>query len=251
MIHSLLLSAGVPLAQVPAAATTVTAAVVDTAKNAAMAAGADTNKMSLLQLVIKGGIIMIPLGILSLISVYLIIERYLFIKKASRSGKNFINSMRDVLHSNNLEAAKALCKNADNPQARMIAKGINRIGMSYKDIEDSMENQGRIEVYALEKNLNVLGIIAGIAPMFGFIGTILGVIKIFYNISLANNISIGLIAGGLYEKMITSAAGLSIGIFSFIAFHWLNIMVNKTIQRMEVVSIEFLEMVQDMQKKQA
>ena len=207
------------------------------------------DKMSLLELIIKGGVIMIPLGILSLLSVYLIIERYIFIKRASRSGKNFINSMRDVIHSNNLEAAKALCKNADNPQARMIAKGISKIGMPYKDIEDAMENVGKIEVYALEKNLNVLGIIAGIAPMFGFIGTILGVIKIFYNISLANNISIGLIAGGLYEKMITSAAGLSIGIFSFIAFHWLNIMVNKTIQKMEIVSIEFLDMLQDAQKK--
>lgn len=242
MIHSLLL-------QVPATATTVTAAVVDTAKNAATAAaGADTNQMSLMQLIIKGGVIMIPLGILSLLSVYLIIERYIFIKKASRSGKNFLNSMRDVLHSNNIEAAKALCKNADNPQARVLAKGISRIGMPYKDIEDAMENAGRLEVYSLEKNLNILGIIAGIAPMFGFIGTILGVIKIFYNISLANNISIGLIAGGLYEKMITSAAGLSIGIFSFIAFHWLSIMVNKTVQKMEMVSMEFLETVQDMSK---
>lgn len=236
------------LLQVPTA-TTVTTAVADTAKNAAQAvAGAAADKMSLLELVMKGGVIMIPLGILSLISVYLIIERYIFIKKASRSGKNFLNSMRDVIVTNNLEAAKALCKNADNPQARIIAKGISRIGMPYKDIEDAMENVGKIEVYGLEKNLNVLGIIAGIAPMFGFIGTILGVIKIFYNISLANNISIGLIAGGLYEKMITSAAGLSIGIFSFIAFHWLNTMVNKTIQKMEIVSIEFLDMLQDTNK---
>jgi biopolymer transport protein ExbB len=193
---------------------------------------------------------MIPLGILSLITVFLIIERYLFIKKASRTGKHFLDSMRDVIQSNNMEAAKALCKNANNPQARMIAKGISKMGMGLpiKDIEDSMENVGKIEVYALEKNLNILGIIAGIAPMFGFIGTILGVIKIFYNISLANNISIGLIAGGLYEKMITSASGLSIGIFAFIAFHWLNIMVNKTIQKMEIVSIEFLDMVEENQK---
>jgi biopolymer transport protein ExbB len=242
MIHQLLL-------QVPVAASTLTTAVVDTAKAIAAQAPAPVqDKMSLLELIWKGGVIMIPLGILSLISVYLIIERYIFIKKSSRSGKNFLNSMRDVIHSNNLEAAKALCKNADNPQARMIAKGISKIGMPYKDIEDAMENVGRIEVYALEKNLNILGIIAGIAPMFGFIGTILGVIKIFYNISLANNISIGLIAGGLYEKMITSAAGLSIGIFSFIAFHWLNIMVNKTIQKMEIVSIDFLDMLQDAQK---
>ncbi len=149
--------------------------IADTAKTIATQAAPPTeDRMSLLELIWKGGIIMIPLGILSLISVYLIIERYIFIKKASRTGNNFLNSIRDVLHSNNLEAAKALCKNADNPQARMIAKGISKIGMPYKDIEDAMENVGKIEVYALEKNLNILGIIAGIAPMFGFIGTILG-----------------------------------------------------------------------------
>jgi biopolymer transport protein ExbB len=220
----------------------------DTAKNAAQAAEAATDKMSLLELVWKGGVIMIPLGILSLISVFVFVERYIYIKKASRSGKNFLNSMRDVILSDNLEAAKALCKNADNPQARMIAKGISRMDMPYKDIEDAMENVGKIEVYNLEKNINVLGIIAGLAPMFGFVGTIFGVIKIFYSISLTNNISIGAISGGLYEKMITSATGLIIGAFSFILFHWLNILVNKTIQKMEVVAIEFLDMVQDTKK---
>jgi len=242
MIHSLLL-------QVPAAASTVTTVVADTAKAAAaVAATAAPDKISLLELLLKGGPIMYPLGLLLIISVFLLVERYIYIKRASRSGKNFMNSMRDVISSNNLEAAKALCKNADNPQARMVAKGISKIGMPYKDIEDAMENVGKIEVYKLEKNLNVLGIIAGIAPMFGFIGTILGVIKIFYSISLTNNISIGAISGGLYEKMITSATGLSIGIFSFIAFHWLNIMVNKTIQKMEIVGIEFMDMLQDSQK---
>jgi len=242
MIHSLLL-------QIPATVTTATTVVADTAKNAAQVVAAAPDKISLLELLWKGGPIMIPLGVLFTISVFLLIERYIYIKRASRSGKNFLNSMRDVIQSNNLEAAKALCKNADNPQARMIAKGISRIGQPYKDIEDAMENVGKIEVYKLEKNLNVLGIIAGIAPMFGFIGTILGVIKIFYSISLTNNISIGAISGGLYEKMITSATGLSIGIFSFIAFHWLNIMVNKTIQKMEIVGIDFIDMLQDSQKK--
>ncbi len=242
MIHQLLL-------QVPATAATVTTVVVDTAKNAAQVAAAAPDKISLLELLLKGGPIMYPLALLFTISVFLLIERYIYIKRASRSGKNFINSMRDVMQNNNLEAAKALCKTADNPQARMIAKGISKIGMPYKDIEDSMENVGKIEVYNLEKNINVLGIIAGLAPMFGFVGTIFGVIKIFYSISLTNNISIGAISGGLYEKMITSATGLSIGIFSFIAFHWLNIMVNKTIQKMEIVGIEFMDMIQDSQKK--
>lgn len=237
------------LLQVPATAATMTATVADTANHAAQAAAAAPDKISLLELLLKGGPIMYPLGLLFTISVFLLIERYIYIKRASRSGKNFLNSMRDVMQSNNLEAAKALCKSADNPQARMIAKGISKMGMPYKDIEDAMENVGKIEVYKLEKNLNVLGIIAGIAPMFGFIGTILGVIKIFYSISLTNNISIGAISGGLYEKMITSATGLSIGIFSFIAFHWLNIMVNKTIQKMEIVGIDFMDMIQDSQKK--
>ncbi len=244
MLHQLLL-------QVPATVATMTTAVVDTAKAAAQSGSAQPDKMSLLELIMKGGVIMIPLGILSLITVFVIIERYLFIKKASRSGKNFLNSMRDVMNSNNLEAAKALCKSADNPQARMISKGISKIGMPLKDIENSMENAGRIEVYALEKNLNILAIIAGIAPMFGFIGTILGVIKIFYNISLQDHISLGLIAGGLYEKMITSATGLSIGILSFIAYHWLSIMVTKTIQKMEIVSVDFMDMLYENQKKNA
>jgi len=237
------------LLQVPATAATLTTVAVDTAKMAAQAAAAQPDKMSLLELIMKGGIIMIPLGILSLITVFVIIERYLFIKKASRSGKNFLNSMRDMMSTNNLEAAKALCKTADNPQARMISKGISKIGLPLKDVENAMENAGRIEVYSLEKNLNILAIIAGIAPMFGFIGTILGVIKIFYNISLQDHISLGLIAGGLYEKMITSATGLSIGILSFIAYHWLNIMVTKTIQRMEIVSMDFLDMLYENQKK--
>ena len=241
MIHSILL-------QATNAAVSAANVVADTAKTATTAAPVE-DKMSLLDLVIKGGIIMIPLGVLSLISIYVIIERYIFIKKASNTNKNFLNSLRDMLHGGNIEGAKALCKSADNPISRMIGKGIGKMGMPYKDIEDSMENAGRLEVYQLEKNLSILGIIAGIAPMFGFIGTILGVIKIFYNISLANNISIGLIAGGLYEKMITSATGLSIGILSFVAFHWLNIMVNKNIQKMEIASMDFLDTLQETQPK--
>lgn len=243
MIHHLLL-------QATNAAATAVKVVADTTKAIAGQAPAGTeDKMSLLDLVIKGGVIMIPLGILSLISFYIIIERYIVIKKASQTNKNFLDSLRDMLHGGNIEGAKALCKGADNPISRVIGKGITKMGMPFKDVEDSMENAGRLEVYQLEKNLSILGIIAGIAPMFGFIGTILGVIKIFYNISLANNISIGLIAGGLYEKMITSATGLSIGIFSFVAFHWLNIMVNKNIQKIEIASIDFLDTLHEAQPK--
>ena len=240
------------LLQAPAAtvASTLTA-VADTAKAAAnVPVVAPTEaKMNLLELLQSGGIVMIPLGILSLMAVFFLIERFLYIKQAGKTSSKFTDSMRDFLRNGNIDAAKSFCKNTDSPQARIVGKGLNRLDKPIEEIESSMENAGKVEAYKLEKNLNILGIIAGIAPMFGFVGTILGVIKIFYNISLANNISIGLIAGGLYEKMITSASGLAIGIFAFVSYHWLNIRVNKTIQKIEVSSIEFIELVQDEVKK--
>jgi len=247
MLHQILLQAPAPNV------TSTVAAVTDTAHKVAAnlpAVAAPTEaKMNLLELIKSGGIIMVPLGILSVLAVFFLIERYMYIKKASRTTPNFIDTMRDFLRNGNVEGARALCKTTDNPQARIIGKGLTRLGKPIDEIESSMENAGKVEAYRLERNLNILGIIAGIAPMFGFVGTILGVIKIFYNISLDNNISIGAISGGLYEKMITSAAGLAIGIFSFISYHWLNIMVNRTIQRIEVGSIEFIEIVQDEVKK--
>jgi biopolymer transport protein ExbB len=241
------------LLQAPATAVTNTvAAVTDTAKaitNLPAAAAPAQAQMNLLELIKSGGVVMIPLGILSLLAVFFLIERYLYIKKATRATPTFMDTMKDFLRNNNIDAAKSLCKNTNTPVARIVGKGVNRLNKPIDEIESSMENAGRVEAYKLERNLNILGIIAGIAPMFGFVGTILGVIKIFYNISLANNISIGLIAGGLYEKMITSATGLAIGIFAFISYHWLNVMVNKGIQKIEVSSIEFVEMVQDEIKK--
>lgn len=243
MFHPILLQAATTALTTPATTTTV----VDTAKkvmDAAAAAPADA-QMSLIELVKSGGPIMYPLGLLSLIAVYFFIERYLFIKRSSKMSVNFVDSLRDFIHNNNMDAARAFCKNTDTPQARIMLKGITKLNKPIGEIETSMENAGRIEAYKLEKNVNILGIIAGIAPMFGFIGTILGVIKIFYNISLDNNISIGHISGGLYEKMITSATGLAIGIFAFIAYHWLNVMVNKAIKNMEITSIDFMEMIQE------
>jgi biopolymer transport protein ExbB len=127
----------------------------------------------------------------------------------------------------------------------MLQKGLTRIGRPIKDIEGAIENIGKLEVSKLEKNISILGIIAGIAPMFGFVGTIAGVIKIFYNISLSDNISMGIIAGGLYEKMITSAAGLMIGIVAYIGYHILNIMVDRVILRMETDAIEFIDLLEE------
>ena len=223
-------------------------AVADTTAKVVQSLPAATPKVdtiSLLDLIMKGGWVMIPIGILSVIAIYVLIERYISIKRSSKVDNNFMNNIKDFINNKNFDAAKSLCKNSSSPQARMIEKGLSRIGKPIKEIEESIENVGKLEVYKLEKNLSILGIVAGIAPMFGFVGTISGVIKIFYNISLADNISIGLIAGGLYEKMVTSAAGLIVGIFAFVGYHWLNIMVDKVIHRMESNSLEFIDLLQE------
>ncbi len=218
---------------------------LDTVQSAPAAAPAAAQSLSLFDLIIKGGPIMIPIGLLSLAGVYLFIERFITIKKAGRIDNNFMMSIRDYVHSGNIPAAIALCKHSPTPISRMIEKGLKRIGKPIKEIEDSIESAGKLEVYQMEKNVGLLGTIAGIAPLFGFLGTIFGVIKIFYNIALADNISIGLIAGGLYEKMITSAAGLMIGILAFIAHHILVMMVDKTINKMEIHAVDFIDLLQE------
>jgi len=153
--------------------------------------------------------------------------------------------VRDQIHSGNIQSALMLTKSNNTPDARMLEKGISRIGQPLEEIEKSMEGVGKKELGRIEKNVAVLSVIAGVAPMFGFVGTILGVIKIFYNIALADNISIGLIAGGLYEKMITSAAGLIVGILAFVLYHWLNFSVDRIARRMEVTALDFIDMLHE------
>ena len=230
----------------------ITGPAIDSAAKATKAVTETTapvqDSLSLLDLMMKGGYIMIPIGILSILSIYVLIERFITIKKASKIDDNFMNNVRDFILQWNIESAKSICKNAQHPVGKMIEKGIARIGKPMKEIESSMEAVGKIEIGKLEKNTGILGIVAGIAPMFGFIGTISGVIKIFYKISLADNISIGLISGGLYEKMITSAAGLVVGVFAFVGYHWLNMLIDKLSFKMEISSMEFIDMLQEPSK---
>jgi len=201
--------------------------------------------MSLLDLVMKGGPIMIPILILSLLAVYVFIERYLAIKKASKEELNLINNVRDFIHAGRIDSALAFCRSSDKPVSRMIEKGIKRIGRPLKEIEESIEIIGKFEVYKLEKNMAILAIIAGIAPMFGFIGTIIGVIKIFHDISIAGDVSIASVSSGLYTKMVSSAAGLIVGIFAFVCYHWLNIMIDKIVQNMEKNAMDFIDLLQE------
>jgi biopolymer transport protein ExbB len=223
--------------------------IVDTAKNAAaqvaqmpLPAQPKQDELSLLELIMKGGYIMIPMGILSLITIYFFFERLMTISKASKMDANFMNHIKDYIHNGNMDAAKALCRNTTAPAARMIEKGITRIGKPMKEIEESMESVGKLEINRLEKNLSVLSLIGRIAPILGFVGTIAGVIKIFYDISLTDNISIGVISSGLYQKMITSASGLVIGLIAFIGYYILNAMLDKTINKMETASVEFIDL---------
>ncbi len=205
--------------------------------------------MSLLELVMKGGPIMIPLGILSVLALYIFFERLFTIKKSSAVDPNFINQIKDHIHSGNIDAAKSLCRNTNSPVARMIEKGLLRLGKPIRDIESSIENVGKLEIYKMEKNLSFLGTIAGIAPMFGFLGTIFGVIKIFYQISLENSLQIDTISGGLYVKMITSAAGLLIGLMAYGGYHYLIALVDRAVNKMEINAVEFIDLLEEPAKK--
>ena len=235
------------LLQIVSSTVAATNQVMDTAQNAAaqMPLPVTTPKqdsLSLLDLIMKGGFIMIPVGLLSMLAIYFFFERFMTISKSSKLDGNFMNNIKDYIHNGNLDAAKALCKNTTAPAARMIEKGISRIGKPMKEIEESMESVGKLEINRLEKNLSVLSLIGRIGPIFGFIGTIAGVIKIFYDISLTDNISIGVISTGLYQKMITSASGLVVGLLAFVRYYILNAMLDKTINKMETASVEFMDL---------
>lgn len=200
--------------------------------------------LNFLELIFKGGVVMIPIGLLSVVTIYLIIERFIFIKNASKLEVNFMNNVKDLLAKGDLKAARAFCQRVNSPISRVIEKGIMRIGKPINDIESSIESMASLETGALEKNLNWLGIIAGIAPMLGFIGTIAGIIKIFYNIAVSDNISIGLIAGGLYEKMITSGSGLIVGVVAYTGYHFLNSMIDKFNSKLERTAVDFIDILE-------
>jgi len=200
-------------------------------------------KMSFFDLLMKGGWLMGPLFLLSLITVFIFFERMFFLNMQKGVDQTFFNQLNEMVKQGKIDTALALCASTDCSETRILAKGILNLGSPLRDIHDQMEMEGKLEVYKYDKNIYFLGVIAGVAPMMGFIGTISGVIKIFYNISLADNISISLISGGLYEKLITSGVGLFIGILAYISFHYLNNRVNRMIQKWELHSVRFIDMI--------
>src|SRR5450759_158469 len=203
---------------------------------------------TLIDIIMQGGVIMIPILILSIIAVYVFIERYLTIRRHISSDVAFMNNIHDFVLSGKTDSALTLCRNTEKPIARMIEKGISRLGKPIKEIEESIEIAGKFEVYELEKNVQILAVIAGIAPMFGFLGTIIGVIKIFYNISMTSDVSIGVVSAGLYTKMVSSASGLIVGIMAYIGYHWLNIILSKAIHQLEWNAMNFIDLLKSPSK---
>jgi biopolymer transport protein ExbB len=202
-----------------------------------------TSSMSVLDMMMKGGWLMIPLLLLSIITVFLFFDRYSYIKAHDKSDHQFFNKLKELIKDGKTETALKMCNTVDTSESRILAKGIANLGKPVREIYDQMEMEGKLEVYKYESNLYFLGVIAGIAPMLGFIGTISGVIKIFYNISKADNISISLISGGLYEKLITSGVGLFVGIIAYIFYHFLNNKIDKMTQRWEYRSVRFIDLI--------
>ncbi len=200
--------------------------------------------ISLFYLLKEGGVLMIPLLLCSLTLIYVFVERFLVIRKASQLDNTFMFRIRDHITSGNITGARSLAKGTHSPVARIIEKGISRIGKPIDHVEKSMESAGKLEVYQLEKNLSILSTLVGIAPMFGFLGTIAGMIILFFNIQ-HQGFSLENIAGGIYTKMVTSAVGLIIGLLAYIAYNYLNAQINKHVYRMEAASVEFLDILQE------
>ena len=213
----------------------------DTALQAAAASAQPAEKVSLFHLLREGGVLMIPLLLCSIIMCYVFIERLMAIRKAAPDDTQFISHVREQVSDGNMQGARALCRNTGTPEARMIEKGISRIGKPIDQIEKSMEATGKLEVYQLEKNLSILSTVASIAPMFGFLGTIFGMMILFSDIQRANSLEINTLAGGIYTKMVTSAVGLIIGLLSYIGYKYLNAQINRAVNRMEAATTEFLD----------
>ena len=192
-----------------------------------------------------GGWIMIPLFVLFIVTIFVFFERFLAIRRASRIEGNFMNIIRDHIVNGNLSAARSFTKNTNNPVARIIDKGIQRIGKPIDTIEKSMENVGKLELYNMERNISVLSLIAGIAPMFGFLGTIIGMFQLFYSLAATGDFTIQTMANGIYTKMITSATGLIIGLLAYIGHNFLSTQVDKTANKMEASSAEFIDILQE------
>ena len=202
-------------------------------------------EITVMELLFKGGFMMIPILFLFVISIYILIEKVLVINRESKSPKGFIDEIISRVKNDDINGAKLICEDTNNPVSRMILKGLNKLNTSLKNIESSIENVGKIEIYNLEKNLSLLATISGAAPMMGFLGTVTGMIQAFISIAEEEGaVSPKLLSSGIYEAMLTTAAGLFVGIVAYLAYNYLVSRVEKLIHKMEYTTIEFIETLQ-------
>lgn len=202
--------------------------------------------MSLIELVIAGGFMMYPIILLSVFAVYIFFERFLTFNKANLNPDPFMARVKELVLKGDINGAKVLCAQNETPIARMIEKGISRIGSPLKNIEASIENVGKLEIFKLEKNLSSLATIAGAAPMMGFLGTVIGMVQAFMAISQEEgSVSPKLLADGIYTAMITTVAGLIVGILAYLAYNFLVTRVQKIVHKMEYTSIDFIDLLQE------
>jgi biopolymer transport protein ExbB len=211
-----------------------------------LAAQVTKENIGLLDLLLKGGLMMIPLYLLFVLAIFIFIQKVITLNKASKTPSHLMDQVKVLVQNGQIEKAKLLCAGENTPVANMIAKGIERIGSPLKNIEVSIENVGKIEIYKLEKNLGLLATVSGAAPMIGFLGTVTGMIQAFISIAQEEgNVSPKLLSSGIYEAMITTAAGLVVGIVAYLGYNYLVTQVSKLVHNMEYTSIEFIDLLQD------
>lgn len=221
--------------------------VADSLANAAAAEAPQVVEMNYFDMAMKGGpIIMIPLLILSIIAVYIFIERLVTIRKASKEDKDFMDRIKDYITDGNIDSATKLCQKTNTPSARMIEKGISRLGKPMNDVLVAIENVGNIETNKLEKGFNMLATISGGAPMLGFLGTVMGMVQAFFDMANAgNNVDITVLSNGIYTAMITTVAGLVVGIVAYFAYNYLVSKLDSVVQKMELKTMEFMDLLNE------
>ena len=206
----------------------------------------EVDSLSVVELAMKGGFMMIPILLSSVVAIYIFVERVLTINKANQSPDAFIGRIKELVSKGDISGAKLLCSQFDSPIARMIEKGVSRIGSPLKNIEASIENVAKIELFKLEKNISILATVSGAAPMMGFLGTVIGMVEAFIAIAQEEgSVSPKLLSSGIYTAMITTVAGLVVGIIAYLAYNYLVTRVSKVVHRMEYSSIEFVELLQE------
>ena len=202
--------------------------------------------LSLWDLTLKGGPVMIPIALLSILGIYIFIVRYIIIGRASKEDSHFMNNIRDFMHDGRMDSALSLCRSNNTPISRMIEKGLHRLGRPLNDINAAIENVGNLEVAKLEKNIALLATVAGGAPMLGFLGTVVGLVKAFYDMSVAgNNIDIQLLSGGIYQAMVTTVAGLIVGIIAYFCYNILVAKVQKVVYMLQFRASEFMDLLHE------